>query len=126
MAWAGATPRQGKTAPAAGLPLACGGSAALAGAALAGFYVAVVPSPDSATAPEPQMLELRARALLAQLSLGEKLAMLDGDTAFWPGLADTMLRDGLHQHPWPAAQLPRLGLGGLHFVDGPRGVILEG
>jgi beta-glucosidase len=74
----------------------------------------------------PTALEAQAQALLSQLSLAEKLAMLDGGTAFWPGMADTMLRDGLHQHPWPAAVLPRLGLGGLHFVDGPRGVILEG
>jgi beta-glucosidase len=74
----------------------------------------------------PTALDAQAQSLLAQLSLAEKLSMLDGDTAFWPGMADTMLRDGLHQHPWPAAVLPRLGLGGLHFVDGPRGVILEG
>ena len=74
----------------------------------------------------PAALDARAQSLLARMSLAEKLAMLDGDTAFWPGMADTVLRDGLHQHPWPAAVLPRLGLEGLHFVDGPRGVILEG
>jgi len=71
-------------------------------------------------------LEARARALLAQLSTPEKLGLLDGDTPFWAGMADIALRDASHRHPWPAGQLPRLGLKGLQFVDGPRGVVLEG
>jgi len=71
-------------------------------------------------------LEARARALLAQLTPAEKLGLLDGDTPFWSGMADIALRDASHRHPWPAGQLPRLGLSGLHFVDGPRGVVLEG
>jgi beta-glucosidase len=71
-------------------------------------------------------LERHARALLAQLSTAEKLSLLDGDTPFWSGMADIALRDASHRHPWPAGQLPRLGLKGLHFVDGPRGVVLEG
>ena len=70
--------------------------------------------------------DAEVEALLGQMDLGEKLSMLSGATAFWPGLGDTLFRDGLHRHPWPAAVLPRLGLNGLHFVDGPRGVILEG
>jgi beta-glucosidase len=70
--------------------------------------------------------EARARALLAQLSTSEKLNLLDGDTPFWLGMADIALRDASHRHPWPAGQLSRLGLHGLHFVDGPRGVVLEG
>ncbi|MFO0017087.1 MAG: beta-glucosidase [Synechococcaceae cyanobacterium] len=64
--------------------------------------------------------------MLAQLSTSEKLNLLDGDTPFWSGMADIALRDASHRHPWPAGQLPRLGLNGLHFVDGPRGVVLEG
>ncbi len=71
-------------------------------------------------------LQARALALLAQLSTAEKLALLDGDTPFWAGLLDIAARDASHRHPWPAAQVPRLGLGGLQFVDGPRGVCLEG
>jgi len=63
-------------------------------------------------------LEARARALLSQLSLPQKLDRLQGDLPYWQGMADTVLRDGLHRHPWPA--------GGLRFVDGPRGVVLEG
>jgi beta-glucosidase len=71
-------------------------------------------------------IQARAEALLAQLSTAEKLAMLDGDTPFWAGLFDIAAHDASHRRPWPAAQVPRLGLGGLQFVDGPRGVCLEG
>ena len=70
--------------------------------------------------------EQRAAALLAQLSLAEKLRLLAGDTPFWSGMAAIALRDASHRRPWPAGQLPRLGLMGLHFVDGPRGVVLVG
>ncbi|WP_216904165.1 beta-glucosidase [Synechococcus sp. CCY 9618] len=69
---------------------------------------------------------LPARALLDRLSLAEKLAMLDGDTHFWGGMAAIALHDSSHRHPWPAGVVRRLGIGGLHFVDGPRGVVLEG
>lgn len=71
-------------------------------------------------------LQARARALLAELSPGEKLALLSGDTPFWAGMADIALRDASHRHPWPAGQRPHLALPGLQFVDGPRGVGLEG
>ena len=52
--------------------------------------------------------------------------MLSGTTPFWSGMADIALRDASHRHPWPAGQVPRLGLAGLQFVDGPRGVVLKG
>jgi beta-glucosidase len=78
---------------------------------------------DTSPAADP---EARAQLLLAQLSTREKLRLLDGDTPFWSGMADIALRDVSHRHPWPAGQLPRLGLDGLHFVDGPRGVVLKG
>jgi beta-glucosidase len=77
-------------------------------------------------APDGVDRDAHARALLAQLSPTEKLGLLDGDTPFWAGMADIALQDASHRHPWPAGQLPRLGLKGLHFVDGPRGVVLEG
>lgn len=67
-----------------------------------------------------------ADLLLAQLSLDEKLALLSGSTPFWAGMADIACHDASHQHPWPAAAVPRLGLAGLQFVDGPRGVVLRG
>ena len=75
---------------------------------------------------EGRAAEQRVDGLLAQLSLAEKLRLLDGDTPFWSGMADIALRDASHRHPWPAGRLPRLGLAGLQFVDGPRGVVLVG
>ncbi|MGB9375634.1 MAG: glycoside hydrolase family 3 N-terminal domain-containing protein, partial [Jiangellales bacterium] len=68
----------------------------------------------------------RVDDLLAQLTWAEKLSMLDGDTPFWSGVIDTVRHDASHRHPWPAGVVERLGIGGLHFVDGPRGVVLEG
>ncbi|MEB3331587.1 MAG: glycoside hydrolase family 3 N-terminal domain-containing protein, partial [Synechococcaceae cyanobacterium] len=76
--------------------------------------------------PPPDAPEQRARALLALLSSDEKLQLISGDTPFWSGMAAIALRDASHRHPWPAGQLHRLGLRGLHFVDGPRGVVLRG
>jgi beta-glucosidase len=73
-----------------------------------------------------ETIEGRAHELLAQLSSAEKLALLDGDTDFWPGMVDIASRDASHVHPWPAGAVPRLGLDGLRFVDGPRGVVLKG
>jgi beta-glucosidase len=70
--------------------------------------------------------EQRLEALLAQLSLADKLQLLHGGTPFWAGMADIALRDASHRHPWPAGAVPRLGLKGLQFVDGPRGVVLVG
>ncbi|MFO7628461.1 MAG: glycoside hydrolase family 3 C-terminal domain-containing protein [Prochlorococcaceae cyanobacterium] len=74
----------------------------------------------------PSDVEKQARALLDQLSLAEKLAMLDGDTPFWRGMVAIVRNDAGHRQSWPAGVVPRLGIGGLHFIDGPRGVVLEG
>ncbi|MCP9890951.1 glycoside hydrolase family 3 C-terminal domain-containing protein [Cyanobium sp. Aljojuca 7D2] len=41
-------------------------------------------------------------------------------------MVDIASRDASHVHPWPAGAVPRLGLTGLQFVDGPRGVVLKG
>ena len=64
-----------------------------------------------------------AAALVAQMELDELLGVLDGDAPFWPGLAD-MTGGGYYRHPWPAAVVERLGIPGIHFSDGPRGVVI--
>lgn len=64
-----------------------------------------------------------AGELVATMTLAEKLDCLDGDTDFWPGMAD-MTSGGYHAHPWPAAAVPRLGVPGIDFVDGPRGSVV--
>jgi beta-glucosidase len=64
-----------------------------------------------------------ARQLVAQMTLEEKLGCLDGDTPFWSGLVD-MSGGGYYTHTWPAAQVPRLGIPGIEFADGPRGCVV--
>jgi beta-glucosidase len=64
-----------------------------------------------------------AAALVAELTDDELLGMLDGDVPFWPGIAD-LTSGGYHGHPWPAAQVERLGIPGIRFSDGPRGVVI--
>lgn len=60
-----------------------------------------------------------ARSLVEEMTLEEQLGCLDGDTPFWPGLFD-MTAGGYYRHTWPAAQVPRLGIPGIAFADGPR------
>lgn len=64
-----------------------------------------------------------AADLVRSMTLDEKLGCLDGDTDFWPGLAD-MTSGGYYRHPWPAAHVERLGVPGIEFVDGPRGCVV--
>ena len=70
-------------------------------------------------------IDARARTLLAQLTLAEKLGMMDGDPSFWPGLAD-MMNGGYADHPWHAGVVERLGIPGIRFADGPRGIVMDG
>ncbi len=64
-----------------------------------------------------------AAAIVAEMTLVEKLGCLDGDTIAWPGLID-MGSGGYHRHTWPAAHVERLGVPGLDFSDGPRGCVI--
>ncbi len=61
--------------------------------------------------------------ILDAMTMSEQLGCLDGDIAFWPGLAD-MTAGGYYTHPWPAAVVDRLGVPGLQFADGPRGAVI--
>jgi beta-glucosidase len=74
----------------------------------------------------PKQIDAGARGLLAQLTLEEKLGLMDGDTQFWPGLAEMMAPGGYASRPWVAGAVPRLGIPGVRFVDGPRGIIMKG
>jgi beta-glucosidase len=64
--------------------------------------------------------------LLGELTLAEKLSLLNGDWPFWSGIREMTLRGGYHRHPWNAGVLERRGIYGVRFSDGPRGVVLEG
>jgi beta-glucosidase len=72
-----------------------------------------------------EQIEVRVRELLAQLTLDEKLDMMDGDTPFWAGLTE-MMGGGYADHPWNAGVVSRLGIPGIRFADGPRGVVMAG
>ena len=61
--------------------------------------------------------------LLAQLTPAEKLGLLDGDIPFWDGIAD-MNVNGYNRTPIPMGRVERLGIPGLLFSDGPRGVVM--
>jgi beta-glucosidase len=70
-------------------------------------------------------VEAAARELLAQLSPAEKAAMMSGSTPTYPGMLD-MVSGGYSKHTWDAGALERLGIEGIKFVDGPRGVVISG
>ncbi len=61
--------------------------------------------------------------LLRELTPDERLALLDGDLPFWEGMAD-MLGNGYNRTPIPMGRIDRLGVPGLLFSDGPRGVVM--
>jgi beta-glucosidase len=69
--------------------------------------------------------EAEVERLLGALTFDEKLSLLDGDWPFWSGIRE-MTDGGYHRHPWNAGVIPRLGIHGVRFSDGPRGVVLEG
>lgn len=64
-----------------------------------------------------------ASALQRRLSPDERLSLLDGDEPFWPGLT-TMMTEGYNLRPIVAGAVGRLGIPGIRFSDGPRGVVM--
>jgi beta-glucosidase len=60
-------------------------------------------------------------ALLDQLTLDERMGLMSGDDEFWPGLVE-MLRGGYGHTPYVGGSIARLGVPGIRFTDGPRGV----
>jgi beta-glucosidase len=78
-----------------------------------------------ATSFTPEEVETQARQLLSQLTLEEKIEIMDADTPFWSGLA-FMMNDGYNKQTWNAGVIDRLGIQGIRFIDGPRGVMLPG
>jgi len=87
------------------------------------------PAPDSPFARAARRVaagadhHAEARALVDAMTLDEQLWCLDGDLDFWDGVID-MVAGGYHTHTWPAAAVPRLGIPGIAFADGPRGCVI--
>jgi beta-glucosidase len=68
-------------------------------------------------------IEDRARELLSGMTLEEKVRAMSGDEPFWPGMSE-MIGEGYNLRPYSAGENARLGLSGLRFADGPRGVVV--
>jgi len=68
-----------------------------------------------------ESLAQTAAALCSALTPEEKLSMLDGDLNFWEGRIRALTL-GQSNRTCPAAVIPRLGISGFDFLDGPRGV----
>jgi beta-glucosidase len=70
-------------------------------------------------------IEAKVEQLLAQLTLVEKIGIMDADTPFWPGMVFQM-GGGYNKRTWDAGVINRLGIEGVRFSDGPRGLVMEG
>ena len=116
------------------LPTPVGGSIALIRALAGGIAHRpgrIIPMTDPSTSFPLCVERLRAGqpldgivdALLDALSPGERLGLLDGDLPFWDGLFE-MNAHGYNRTPIPMGRVERLGIPGLLFSDGPRGVVM--
>ncbi len=75
---------------------------------------------DAGEAADP--IDARARELLDELTLHEKLHLLSGDTPPVSGLIGLVRH--YNEEPYVAGAVPRLGISGIRFSDGPRGVVM--
>jgi beta-glucosidase len=64
----------------------------------------------------------QARRLYAGLTEDERLGLLDGDTPFWQGMAE-LSQARYCERPYVHGAVPRLGIPGTRFIDGPRGCV---
>ena len=67
--------------------------------------------------------EERAASLYEQLAPEERLALLHGDIPFWKGRSGIM-EFGYNHIPYVMGSNKRLGIPGISFIDGPRGVVV--
>jgi beta-glucosidase len=64
-----------------------------------------------------------AAGVVAVMTPDEKLWCLDGDAPTWVGL-EFLGKGGYHEAPFYGAVVDRVGLPGIAFSDGPRGVVI--
>jgi beta-glucosidase len=81
---------------------------------------------ETAETLSPAQVDQRAQALRDQLTLEEKIGLMHGQLPVWPGLAAMSAPGGYSSRVWIAGEVPRLGVPGIRFSDGPRGVIMQG
>jgi beta-glucosidase len=71
---------------------------------------------------DPEAVERRVEELLSALTVDERIGLLSGDGAFVRGTRDMAKR--YNGEPIVAASSARVGLPGIRFTDGPRGVVM--
>ena len=67
-------------------------------------------------------IDVKAQDLLSKMSLTEKVHQMSGDTPMIRGGIEMMR--AYNTHPLPAGENLRLGIPGIRFSDGPRGVVM--
>lgn len=65
-----------------------------------------------------------AQGLLSQLTDDEKLSLLQGDSPFWQGMLE-LYTDVYTRRPYGHGSVGRLGIPGIQYCDGPRGVNVQ-
>jgi beta-glucosidase len=70
-----------------------------------------------------EQVDEKARHLLAQMSLKEKIQQMSGSTPLFPGLFEVWL--AYNTRPLPAGENTRLSIPAICFSDGPRGVVMN-
>lgn len=68
-------------------------------------------------------IDAAAAALYKRLTAEERFGLLDGDEKFWQGLY-RMNTAGYNLKPYVHGEVPRLGIPGVRFSDGPRGCVM--
>ncbi len=63
-----------------------------------------------------------ARGILDELTPDERLWLLDGDGEFWSSMGE--MSQAYNTRPIVMGEVARVGLPGLRFSDGPRGVVM--
>lgn len=70
-----------------------------------------------------EQVDQRARHLLAQMSLKEKIQQMSGSTPLFPGLFQVWL--AYNKRPLASGGNARLSIPAISFSDGPRGVVMN-
>lgn len=71
----------------------------------------------------PTEIDHEAHALLAQMSLAEKISQMSGDLPVFPTVLEMLWKYNMTWYP--AGENLRLDLPGIRFSDGPRGIVMN-